>query len=181
MKKTMVTFLSFMLIGILAACGTDDNDDTSVNEQSETPAEQEDTSGTEDDMAETEDENDPNTNEDSTQAADDKNEKMKQLEFAEIDLEVEYADNKDYDAEIEKRSSGEYKSELEDELNNQYLKGDEAFNHIYPIVEKLNINPDSTKDEVIKEILQAFELEENYREFEVEIIFHDGTKVEFED
>lgn len=170
-----------MLIGILAACGTDDNDDTSVNEQSETPAEQEDTGGTDDGMTETEDENNPNTNEDTTQDTDDKNEKMEQLEFAEIDLDVEYDDNKDYNAEIEKKSSGEYKSELEDELNNQYLKGDEAFNHIYPMAEKLNINSDSTKEEVIKEILQAFELEENYREFEVEIIFHNGTKVEFED
>lgn len=108
-------------------------------------------------------------------------EKMAELGFAEFEVEIDYADDKEYEADIEKRANGDYKVEVEDELTNTFLKGQDAFDHLYPILQKLEINPDSTKEEVISTVLDAFGLEENYVEFEVDIVFSDGTKLEYED
>lgn len=167
MKKKLGMIFATLLLVVLTACGTSDED---TNEP---------TDNTDDEATEDQESSDPA--DDESIEEDDKNTKMKELEFAEFELEVEYDDDKEYEAEIEKKPSGEYKSELEDELTNTHLKGDEAFDHIYPILEKLSFGKDAPMDEVIDETLQAFELDANYDEFEIEVTFHDGTELEYED
>lgn len=179
MKKQWKVVLAALFIVVLAACGTSDeetNEATDTNKEEEIDIDENET----DDGTEQSDPVEEEATDDATEE-DDKNEKMKQLDFAEFELEVEYNDDQEYEAEIEKNSSGEYKSELEDELTNQHLKGDEAFDHIYPILEKVSIQQDATQEEVIKEVLEAFDLDSDYDEFEVEITFHDGTELEYED
>ncbi len=66
-------------------------------------------------------------------------------------------------------------------MTNTHLRGDEAFEQIYSQLEQVTLDKDSSKEEVIDTILQAFELDSDYDEFEVELIFHDGTKLEYED
>ena len=105
---------------------------------------------------------------------------MGKLDFREFELEVSYGKNKEYEAEID-LDNGVYTSELEDELNGVHLKGKVAFDTIYPIVEMLTIDKTTNKTEVIKQILAAFELNDDYDKFEVEITFNDNSKIEFED
>lgn len=118
-------------------------------------------------------------------AVDDNNKakkKMKELPIEEIEVEVEYADGKDYEAEIEHKSDGTYTSELEDEVNEAYIKGQAAFDKLYPMIEKLDITPDSGKQKVLNQVLSAFDLDKNYEEIEVEIDFHDSDdELEYED
>lgn len=107
-------------------------------------------------------------------------EKMDKLDFQEFELEVDYPDDIEYEAEIEKKSTGLIEAELEDEAANIKLKGLQAFDEIYPLVEKLDITKDSSKEDVINKVITAFDLAEDYTKIEVEITFNDGTKMEQE-
>lgn len=183
MKKSLMFAMSILLVGFLAACGGSNNNTDDAPTDSEQNEEVQKDKGNDviDSNKDTDDSDTTNKDDDATNGPSDKDAKMKDLEFAEIELEVEYNNGEQYEAEIEKKSSGEYTSELDDEINNTHLKGDEAFDHIYSLLEKITITKDTSKDEVIDQILQAFELDGDYDEFEVEITFHDGTEMEYED
>jgi len=173
MKKLPLILFVILLVPSLSACmgqnntGIDDNDST---KEEEVPVNK--------DVEKNESTNDNVSLQD--EQADMKN-KMEALEFAEIEIEVDYPDHKDFEAEIDKDSSGNYKAEVEDEIHNNFLKGKDAFDYLYAILENMAITKESSKEEIIDKMLEAFELDPNYEKFEVEIIFHDGTKMEFED
>lgn len=107
-------------------------------------------------------------------------EQMELLEFKEFELEVDYPDNLEFDVDVDEQANGEYKVELDDELNQQHLYGRDAFDVIYPILSAFQISKESTEDDVINQVIQGFELPEDYTKLEVEITFNDGTKIEFE-
>lgn len=182
MKKSLMFIMTFMLAGFLAACGSsnDNTDDNPMDTEQNDDMEMEDNDDV-DDEKDTDDSAAMNKDDDTTSDAADKDAKMDELEFFEIQLEVEYTNGSQYEAEIDKESNGDYTAEVDDDINNQHLKGDEAFDHIYPILEKLDITKDSSKEEVIDQVLESFELEKDYVEFEVEITFHDGTEMEYKD
>src|SRR5699024_8705683 len=115
--------------------------------------------------------NDIKSHDDAVDDNEEATKKMKELNIEEIEIEVEYAGNEEYEAEIELKSDGTYTSELEDNLNNEYLKGQEAFDKLYPMVKELDLDPDSSKEEVFDQVLKAFDLDSNYEELEVEIDF----------
>lgn len=177
MKKFTVALLSISFILILGACGssnnnTDSNDNQPISEGMENNY----NNDNEEDNVSSETNNDENN----TGNINEKTEKMNEIGIAEFELEVEYAEG-EYEAEIEKSSSDAYEAELEDELNNNNLKGDDAFNHIYDLVKNVDVNPDSNQAEVFEEFLNAFDLEDNYEEIEVEITFDDGSELEYEE
>lgn len=107
--------------------------------------------------------------------------KMDELTYADFELEVDYADHKEYEAELEKSSNNTVKAEIEDDLNNTKKKGTEAFNELYPLVQQLTIDGQTSQDDAIKEVLEVFNLPADYKEFDLEIRLKDGTKIEFED
>lgn len=187
MKKYAVLIVALITMVFLAACGTNDNNndglsnpqnDANQNEgvKDNTPA-----NDSQDNNTTNSTEGNTNNTSGSTDNAVDMNEKMKDINFAEIEIEIDYGNDQEYEAEVEKGSSGNYKAKVEDELSNTYLKGDEAFEHLYPLLQDLDITSDTSKEDMISAILTAFDLEDNYEEFDVEVIFHDGKKVEYED
>ncbi len=107
--------------------------------------------------------------------------KMDELDYADFDLDIEYADHKDYEAELEKNSNNTVEAKIEDSLNNVKKKGSEAFDELYPLVKQLTINQQTSKEDAIKEVLDVFGLPADYTEFDMEIKFKDGTKIEFDD
>lgn len=185
MKKIRFMMIAVLSIIVLAACtSADDDSQGETNNDQNEETELQDDSMT-DDTGDEQTDNQPNEDDTTTtgdiEQNDDKNEKMKEIDIAEFELEVEYADHQEYEAEIEKRSNGDYEAELEDDLTDKHLKGDEAFDHLYTLLENVNVNPDSSKEDTIESFLKAFDLDENYEEFEVEITFQDGTVLEYED
>src|SRR5690625_4311010 len=112
---------------------------------------------------------------------DDMRTKMEELNFTEISLEVQYQDRKEYEAEIDADPNEPIEAEVEDELNNVYLRGKEAFDELFPKVKKLNLTSKSSKQEIIEQIIEAFELPADYVDFDVEIRFKDGVKKDIED
>src|SRR5699024_477721 len=107
--------------------------------------------------------------------------KMDELPYAEIDLEVDYGKNKEYEIEIEQDEGQPIEAKMEDELNDVYSKGEEAFNELYPMVNALSIDKDTDKETAIQDVLDTFDLDDNYEKFEIEITFNDGSKIEYED
>jgi len=172
--RRLLLFLSMMFLSLtLVACAgnTDRNDQTDDVDQNANETEQ----GTT-----TEEEQTGDDNTDGAVNSDDMRQKMDELDYNEFELEVEYDNNEEYEAEIEQKE-GMIKAELEDEINGEDLKDEEAFDKIYPFVKQLTIEKDTDKEDVIAEVLDVFNLDDNYKKFELEITFSDGVEMEFED
>ncbi|GGB47607.1 hypothetical protein F3157_02665 [Virgibacillus dakarensis] len=173
MKRFIQIIFTLSIALLLAACasqqndngGASDNDNAASNNQAQNsnPKQPDNTMNN----------NDSNT---------DMSEKMGQLDYTDIELEVGYGKNQEYEAEIEREHNSEFiDAKIEDSVNDVYEKGEEAFNDLYPKVKKLSITQDTKKDDAISQVLKAFDLPDDYTKFEVEITFKDNTKLEFED
>lgn len=178
MKRTVQLFVVLLLSFFLAACGDQDDNSNAADDNDNADTE---------DQAQDERDND-NDNEDEMENADsdsdqDMIDKMDELDYAEIEVEIDYGKDDEYEAEIEQdKDKGEIEAELEDEVkDNIDIKGKEAFDKIYPNVKKLTIDQDTSKEDAIDQTLEAFDLDSDYEEFEIEITFHDDTELEFEE
>ena len=186
MKKLLTLWSVLILAIFLAACddqGNETNDTAGNNAGEETT---EDTNNTtEDEDNEAGDNETPSDNTDvpdEAQSQDDMKNMMAALDFNEIEIEISYGKDQEYEAEIEHHDNGDIEAEVEDEINGVDLNNDlEAFNHLYPYVKQLEITPDSEKQEVIDQVLNVFELVNDYEKFEIEFTFEDGKKLSFED
>lgn len=182
MKRLPLLTFMLLLSLFLAGCGNDNSENTDNGSQNspETDAESapSDSGTTSTDSGASE-----NSNSNSTDAASDQDDmkaKMDQLAFSEIKVEVSYGKDREYEAEIEQDPNQPLEAEVEDELNGVYTKGKEAFDDIYPKAKELDITTDSTEQEIIDQVLSAFDLEPDYEKFEVDLTFNDGTVQEFE-
>ncbi len=179
MKRFLYLLATLLLAGALTACGTSNNDDNTNGDQAE-----ENTADNNDQADNTDDTEDDATN-DETDCADassndDMKKMMDELDYDEIEIEIDYGKDKEYEAEIE-QDNGQIEADLEDELNGVDENGIDAFNKIYPNVKKLTIDRNTSKEDAIEQVLDAFDLDPDYKKFEVEITLKDGNKVEFED
>ncbi|WP_068674936.1 YusW family protein [Oceanobacillus sp. Castelsardo] len=179
-----ILFLAAILIVTLTlvACGGGDNNnnDTNANQDTDTDV----TNDAEQDTNEVDEQAGNDTNEtttDNNNEAGDMQAKMDELDYIDFELSVEYDGNKDYEASLEKNQNGNVEADLEDEINGVHINGQEAFDEIYPNVKKLTIKQDTSKEDAIQQALDAFSLETNYKEMELEIKFKDSTKIEFKD
>ena len=87
---------------------------------------------------------------------------MDELNFDEIEIEISYGKDQEYEVEIERHSNDDIDAEIEDELNGEDINDDlEAFNKLYPKVKQLDIEQDTDKEEVIKQV--DLELPESIR------------------
>ncbi|MGE7768390.1 YusW family protein [Peribacillus sp. NPDC096540] len=104
----------------------------------------------------------------------DNNEKLP-FTFKDFQLEVDYAgkDN-EYDA-----MGAQTEASIDDQLNKHEVHGDEAMEELTPILEKLTFTKDSSDDEVIQDVMKAFNLKDDYEEFYLEVTYDDGTKKEY--
>lgn len=176
MKRLTMIFFTMILLVTTTACGGNilNGDDTNKKEpkqEEKKEVKSETTEGTDDD----------NDDEMITEIdAKDVKEKMDKLAFFNIDIEVSYAEDKEYEAKIKQKENDQYKAELEDDLTNNHVKGKKAFDEVYPMVEKLDITSDSSEQEVIDQILTAFDLPTDYETMDVEIHFHDDKRLDFE-
>lgn len=181
MKKVFLLIATLVLSVTLAACGTQNNDDSTNADKADegtTNTEDQNNDNNTDDQNDNGEMNDDNTTDAATD--DDIKKKMDELDYTDFELEVDYGKNKEFEAEIEQDGNG-VEADLEDELNGVDVNGEEAFNKIYPNVKKLTIDRDTNKDDAIKDVLKAFDLDADYTKLELELTFKDGTKVEFED
>lgn len=174
--KRMILFLGMLVLSlVLVACGGNDDADNQSDNMGEDNTAEESEQEADDSAVEDDTESDSDTAD-----SDDMKSKMDELDYVDFELEVDYGQDKEYEAEIEQKN-GNVKADLEDEINGEDLNGQEAFDKVYPLVEQLTIDKDTEKEDAISEVLDVFDLEDNYTKFELEITFSDGVKMEFED
>lgn len=183
MKKMMLNCMMLLAILLFTACNNDQVDPTPVDEDSESNMQTEIESRDVEPEDEEEDSGDElDSSNEQAQNQEDMQKMMEQLDFHEFKLEVEYENDKDYTVEIEHHSDGRIDAEVEDELQDVFIKDDvDAFNYLFPLVSKLNVTKDMAKEDLIAHVLDVFELDANYKEFEVEFEFNDGSELEVED
>ncbi len=99
--------------------------------------------------------------------------------FLEFELEVEYAKGQ-YEVDFNS-NYGKIKAEIEDERSNtsKKMQGAAALEQLEKILPKLDITNDTSKKEAISRTLEAFQLADNYKEFELEIRLPDGGQLAF--
>ena len=178
MERKIIFPVVLVFTLILAACGNGNIDDPKE------PVIEENVSGNNagsTDTVEDAESTEGTKNTGSTDSADNMQQKMEDLAYSDFELAVDYANDLEYEVELERSSNNAVKAEIEDDLNNVRKSGAEAFDDLYPLVEKLTITQETNKADAIQEVLNTFNLADDYQEFELEIKFNDGTKLEFED
>ena len=98
--------------------------------------------------------------------------------FAEFNLDVDYSATEKYEASFEKEVNG-IEVRIEDDINNENLSGNKAYDVLNPILEKLTFNSTTPNEQVIEEVLSAFGLNNTFVEFELDVLFSDGTIKEY--
>lgn len=122
----------------------------------------------------------PKINEMSNDANHEQNEmveKIESLPFYKFELDVEYQNDMDVSIELERNPSGNIDVEYEDARNDIRSYGKEAFDLLYPKLKKLSIDNNASEEQAVNEVMKVFELDENYLELELNIIFHDSTQL----
>lgn len=154
-----VLFFSLSLSAFLVACG--DKDEV-TNAPENAPVEE------------------PNTVDDNNnnESAALNNPSKPAFNFTHFDLDVQYANNKSYEVSYENEVTG-VEAKIEDEVNNKKIQGNEAMDTLTPIFESLTFISTTANEEVTKEILQKFNLPDNYKEFELEVKFSNDTVKEY--
>ena len=150
-----------ILLGLLYACN---NDDTKTNK---------DVTGNNSTVDETA--NNKNTTNNSENENERTGIKVADVNYAftEFDLDVEYANRNSYDVEYENDGNNIY-AELDDEIKGIEYKGDQAYENFVDALKQLTFDETTSDDDVRKEVLKAFALDENYKSFELEVKFKNG-------
>src|SRR5690606_38933401 len=125
MKKQFL-FLFFILVGcILYGCNNEEDKVTTPPDDA--PAEQEKINRTD----QSDDEVDNNQSSKDTNQNGMQN--GREIHFTSFDLDIDYADNKEFDVDYENDTDG-MEAELKDTVKgNEHLQGDVAFNRISPV------------------------------------------------
>ncbi|WP_081707565.1 YusW family protein [Bacillus massiliigorillae] len=167
MKKLLALFMCAGLL-VLGACGNDnaDDKDTVKNPPENAPVE----NGNDNDTV-----NNPGSTTDNKQNTATNTES---IPFISFDLDVDYDNFKSFEVEYDNETDG-LEVKIEDELNNRTLRGDEALAELRSRFESFKFDKNTAPDEVINEVIKSFDLKEDYKKFDLEIKFADGTEKEY--
>ncbi len=163
MKKLSLIMCICVLTIFAAGCNNDD--DAQKNDQSNNNQTTENNNGNDTATDNNTGTNNTNTNESA-------------YSFREFDLEVKYDKNKEYEASYENDNEG-VEASIEDDRNNDRVHGNDAVDRLDPIFKKLDIDANTSQEDVISKVVSAFELDDNYQAIEVDITFNDGTTKEY--
>lgn len=174
MAQRLYLFLIIFIISILAACSAPNNNQLPNDNSREVPTSEERDSDIGKDNI--------NSNElaSETDQQTYMKEKLADSYFERVEIEVEYPNNLEYEVEIDK-DNDLIKAKIDDDLEGRELIGIKAFDFIYERMEELAITPTSNIDDIAEQVISLFDLPNDYEEIEVEIHFHNGSKLELED
>ncbi len=99
-------------------------------------------------------------------------------DLKEIEISIEYKGGS-VELEYSIKQDGSVKAEYENELTKEELKGQAAQAKVEAILEGLNIS-EKNQEAIVTYILEKLELNQNYKKFEFEAEFNNGTKYEFQ-
>ncbi|TFJ94390.1 YusW family protein [Lentibacillus salicampi] len=158
MRKTLIAMFISLAALALTACGGGDDENTSENkEQTDEAVKSEQVINmTQDDMLK----------------------KMKELDYAGIDLDVLYSE-KEFEGQI-KEDDGLIEAEFYDPVNGMDERGAAAFDALFPIFQDMKIDKDMTDEDAVATALESFDIPDDFLKAELTVIFQDGTEKIFE-
>ncbi|MCA0983119.1 YusW family protein [Halobacillus yeomjeoni] len=62
------------------------------------------------------------------------------------------------------------------DFDQQKVIGEEAFNQLTPHFQEMSFDEDTTKPEIIEEVIEILGLDPSYSKFALEVTYHDGSK-----
>lgn len=168
MDKIKLLLITPFMLGLLYACNNDDQDEVVTGNQQNDQT---------DEISEKIENNtalqaDETMDPDQT-VADTTKDGGISSKFAKFDLEVEYENDISFSAEYT-NDGNQVTAEIEDENTKTELKGDQANEEFMRAFELLSFDENTNDEEVRGQVLEAFNLDENFKEFELEIKFDSG-------
>ena len=154
-----------LLLGLLYACNDDDKKVISDPKENENNTSVDET---------TDNKNNTNTTTNDTERTSVKVADVNYA-FTEFDLEVEYENGNSYEVEYENDGNYIY-AKLKDGPNNVTHEGDKAYDRLVDPLKQLTFSETTSDEDVRKEVIKAFNLEENYQSFELEVKFQNGEE-----
>ncbi|SET57269.1 YusW-like protein [Oceanobacillus limi] len=103
---------------------------------------------------------------------------MEQLDYRAYDFDVLYEDS-EFEGEIED-DDGLIEAEFYHPFDDVNVRGSDAVDAIFPVLQKLELTPEMTDEEAVEASIAAFHLPENYLKASLEVVFNDGTEKEYE-
>lgn len=168
MNKGKIIFAVLCLLFMLAGCSGDAEDAANVQENGQAVEQEQ----TVDDDQTNGQENETTPQESKTQEAE------SPYPFIKFELDVDYKNDKDFDVEYDNEGN-KLEAEIDDDLGNNHLFGEEALAQLKPIFEQFTFDKDTTDDAVISEVIEAFEIDEEFYKFELEVKFKNGIEKEY--
>ncbi|WP_391207079.1 YusW family protein [Psychrobacillus sp. L4] len=107
-------------------------------------------------------------------------EEKSEFGFQSFDLEVDTPDHKDA-IEVSMVIKGStIEADYVNRMEPKKLKGDKAYEELRPMLKKIELSKDMSKDDVIKNVSKAFDVED-YTKFDLEVEFTDGKHKVYKD
>ncbi|WP_409251588.1 YusW family protein [Bacillus sp. SCS-153A] len=104
------------------------------------------------------------------------------IKFNYFEINVEYPDMIEtaYQVEYEKEDDG-LEASLDDNINGEEHDGAQAFEILYPIfTEQLTFDETTDQEEIVSQLVEGFNLREDFEFMEVDIDMSNGETIEFE-
>lgn len=93
--------------------------------------------------------------------------------FTHFDLDVEYENDISYEVEFANDQKG-VTAEIDDEINKVETRGDDANNKLVKYFELLTFDANSEDNDVLSQVITAFNLDEDFKSFELEVEYKNG-------
>ena len=164
MKKWSTYLAVSVLSIILVGCGSGNKSDNASNVKTDVPTSE----GSAYDST--------HRSTDTTKSID--NTQNKAFNFSEFKLDVDYGANQAFEVDFENRNNGADVS-IEDERKNQKMEGNNAYTQLEHYFKKLTINSTSTDEEVKKQLIQVFNIDNSFKTIDLEVKYSDGTKKKY--
>jgi hypothetical protein len=108
-------------------------------------------------------------------------ERSEAIKFDYFEMNVEYPDMTEtaYQVEYEKENDG-LEASIDDNINGQEKDGGQAFETLYPIFSEMEFDENTSKEDLVSQIVSQFNLREDFEWMEVDIDLSNGKSIEFE-
>ena len=164
-KNLLISFLFFSAL-ILGACNGN-NDDGGLGNDDEDVTEDTTNNDTDNDIEYTEHGEDPNFTPGDT------------FGFTGFDLQVDYKNPDDQLKVLYREKQDTTDVEYFNGATGEQRTGNEAMSFLRPILEDVSIEPDTTEDEVMKKIKEAFQITGDFTSIDATFTFLNGEKKEY--
>lgn len=164
MKRLLSILTICLLTFMVAGCGNDNNDNNGNQSTKDNAANEESNNTSNSDQDKNTDTNTSTTNKD--------------IPFNEFSLEVKYPNNQEYEADYDYENNN-VDASIEDDVKNARVTGNDAAKQLGDILKSLDIDAQTSENDVITKVISAFGVSDNYQAIDVDITFTDGTEKEY--